>query len=194
MASPALPRHTYEAYLALEAEAGEKMEYHDGYVTAMAGDTPDHSQIGINCGRALGNALERAGRDCGVHGNNLKLHVEHSRRSFYADVAVVCGPAEYAEVNPNALTNPILIVEVLSDSTAALDRGEKLFHYRRMPALSQYVLISQTAAVVDSFYRSKEDLWEIETARGLDAELTLKSVDCTIALRDLYRRVAGLNA
>jgi Uma2 family endonuclease len=192
MEPKATATYSYDAYLALEAESEQKYEYHDGFIVAMAGGTPVHSQICGNVIRFLGNKLELAKKPCIVHTSDLKVHIESSRRTFYPDVSVVCGPPQYSERDPNALLNPILIVEVLSESTAAFDMGAKFSHYRKIPSLREYVLISQEAAVVDTYYRTENKLWEIRTMQGLTEPIQLKSIGCTIQMEEVYRLVSDL--
>jgi Uma2 family endonuclease len=105
---------------------------------------------------------------------------------------MVCGPDQRSEKDPRALANPSLILEILSDSTEAKDRGMKFRHYRQLPSLREYVLISQTEAAVDTYYRTDNGTWEIESILGLDQSVLLKSIGGTLALADIYRNVDGL--
>ncbi len=192
MAEKALSNHTYEDYLALEAESDIKYEFHDGFIVAMAGGSPEHSQIGANFIRYAGNALDRAGKSCIVHTGDLKVHIESTKRTFYPDVSIVCETPTYSPKDPNALTNPILILEVLSESTMAFDRGAKFAHYRQIPSLREYVLISQTESMVDTYYRTDDGTWEIQTITGLSATVVLKSLQCEVLMAEIYRLVPGM--
>ncbi|MDP5170214.1 MAG: Uma2 family endonuclease [Bacteroidia bacterium] len=185
----ALTTHSYETYLQLEAESGLKHEFHDGFIVAMAGGSGNHSQLGTNVGRFLGNALDKAGKNCNVFNSDLKVRIAATNRVYYPDASVVCEPPVFSEKDKNALTNPSLIVEVLSDSTEAFDRGDKFFHYRQIPSLQEYVLINQNEIRVETFYRHEGNLWEINSVEGLEAELSLKSLGVVITLSDLYRMV-----
>lgn len=193
MGEIALSNSTYQAYLALEAESDAKYEFHDGMITAMAGGTLEHGQIAMNAARALGNALEAANKPCITYSSDVKVHIASSRRTFYPDASIVCGKAIRSEKDPNALSNPILILEVLSDSTASFDRGAKFTHYRQMDSLKEYVLISQSEAMVDTYYRTEDGTWEINTITDLMALVRLKSIDCEIRMADIYRLVPGID-
>lgn len=181
----------YEAYLSLSQHSDAKYEYHDGYVTAMAGGSPEHGQITTNTGRAIGNALEAQQKECIVYSSDVRVRIEQSNRTFYPDLSVVCDALKKSEKDPSALLNPILIIEVLSDSTANFDRGNKFAHYRKIPSLQEYVLISQHEAIVDAYFQAQAGLWEIQTVIGMAEKVLLKSIPCEIAMADLYRLVPG---
>lgn len=189
MGEETLTNHSYETYLQLEKESGAKHEFHDGFIVAMAGGTGNHSQLGSNVNRFLGNALDKAGKNCNVFNSDLKVRIEATNRVYYPDATIVCEPPVYSSTDKNALTNPSLIIEVLSESTEAFDRGEKFFHYRQLPSLQEYVLVSQTEARVETFFRANDNLWEMTTTDGLDAELSLRSLGITVTMQDLYRMV-----
>lgn len=192
MGEQALSTYTYEAYLALEAESEIKYEFHDGYITAMAGGTPAHSQISGNVIWSLNDVIRRSGKTCIVHTSDLKVSIESTRRTYYPDVSVVCDSPSYSEKDPNALTNPILIIEILSESTAAFDRGAKFTHYRQIASLKEYVLVSQEEAVVDTYFRTENGLWDIQTISGISEMVELKSLNCSIAMSDIYRLVPNI--
>jgi Uma2 family endonuclease len=192
MPVPAITSYTYDAYLALDAEPGVKYEYHDGFIVAMAGGTAIHSLIASNTARFLGNALDKAGKPCRVYNSDLRVHIAATRRTFYPDASVACEDPRFSEQDPHALVNPLLIVEVLSESTAGFDMGLKFAHYRRLPSLRQYVLISQEAPLVHTYYRADDTFWEIRTIEGLDHPVELKAIGCTLQMRDLYRLVPDL--
>lgn len=182
-----MSNYTYEAYLALEVESEIKHEYHDGMITAMAGGTIEHGIISSNFMRALPELKE-----CAIFPSDVKIHISASNRTFYPDASIVCGSFEKSEKDKNAIINPILILEVLSESTAAFDRGEKFAHYRQIPSLKEYILIGQTVAVVDTYYRTENGTWEIQTISGLTEKVLLKSIDCEISMEDIYRLVPDL--
>jgi len=189
MGEQALSTYSYEAYLALEAESEIKHEYHDGLIVDMAGGTPLHSMLSSNAERFIGNAIDAVGKPCDVYNSDLKVRIESVNRTYYPDATVGCEDPVYSPKDRNALINPILIVEVLSDRTESFDRGTKFHHYRHLPSFQEYVLISQQAYEVTTHFRQGEDLWEIKTYRDRAAIIPLKSLGCEVRMTDLYRRV-----
>ncbi|MEM7655214.1 MAG: Uma2 family endonuclease [Bacteroidota bacterium] len=189
MGEPAISSssYSYEAYLAVEADTDLKYEYHDGFIVAMAGGTPEHGRIAANLLRSLGNALIAKNSPCNLYSSDVKIHVATSNRSFYPDVSMVCGPEERSEKDSKAITNPSLLIEILSDSTEAKDRGLKFQQYRMLPSLREYVLVSQKEAIVESFFRKEDGYWQILTAVGLDASISFPSAGVKVALSDIYR-------
>jgi Uma2 family endonuclease len=187
MGERALDTYTYEEYLALEQEGGIKLEFYDGLILAMAGGTPRHSLLAANAGRFIANALDKNGRPCQVFNSDLKVHIELLRKAFYPDVKVVCGAPLFSALDPQALVNPLLIVEVLSPHTASFDRGAKFHAYRSLPSLREYFLISQDEPALGIYFRSEAGLWDIKQYEGAEGKLFLQSLDCEIDMQDLYR-------
>lgn len=165
---------TYEEYLAAERCSDVKHEYLRGEAYAMAGGTPTHAGLAMAVGVALSNAL--AGRPCRVYGSDLRVRIDATDLSTYPDITVICGRFESASIDPDAATNPMLIVEVLSDSTEAYDRGEKFAHYRRIPSLREYLLVSQREPRLESYARNAEGSWVLAEA-GSGQTLVLRSLD-----------------
>lgn len=130
---------TYADYLAAQAMAEVRLEYFDGDIYAMAGGTPDHAAISAQVIAGLSSALH--GR-CLVFSSDLRIHIEASGLATYPDVSVVCGARELSPLDPNAVTNPTVVVEVTSPSTEDYDRGEKLSHYKRLPSLHAVLIVS----------------------------------------------------
>ncbi len=142
---------TYAEYLALEEASEGKHEYLRGEVWAMAGGTIEHSRLQAAVQGELRAAL--SGRPCNVFASDLRIRIEATDRTTYADAAVICGKPEHASADPHAATNPVVIVEVLSDSTEASDRGEKFAHYRHLASLQDYVLVSQKEPRIEVYHR-----------------------------------------
>ncbi len=194
MAAESKLSYSYEAYLALEKESEVKHEYHDGEIFAMAGGTLEHALIGMNVGRFLGSAIDRQSRNCLVLSSDARVKVEDLNRAFYPDVSVVCGDLVRSESDPNAVTNPILLVEVLSESTADYDRGKKFSFYRQLSSMREYLLISSTGIYIDSYYRpGPQDPWEIQTYGRLSEQLKVKSLSLELAISDIYRGLSNLS-
>ena len=180
-----------DEYNQLEEENNWRYEYHDGTVVAMAGGDPKHSGVASNMLGILYGAL--LSKDCSPLNSDTKYYVASVNKSYYPDVSVVCGPSERSEQDRRALTNPILLVEVLSESTAAGDRGEKFEAYSQLPSLREYVLIEQNKRVVQTYYReSPQHLWEMQWFKGEEATVDLRSLDVSLPLSALYRRTEEL--
>jgi len=182
MAEAAL-RSTYAEYLEREASSEQRYEFVDGAVYAMAGGTSEHSRLAMALGAELRAAL--APKGCAVYGSDLKIRIDATNRTTYADVVVICGPEIHSDIDRNAITNPIVIVEVLSPSTEASDRGEKWRHYQHLASLREYVLVSQDQARIEVFHRAKSGRWDFFEARAGEL-LTLESIGCTIAIDEIY--------
>lgn len=178
---------TYSDYLAFEAASTTKHEYVDGEVFAMAGGTITHGALAMAVGTALSNALRD--RACRVLSSDVRVRVKASGMASYPDVTVVCQQLEVDSDDPHGVLNPRLIVEVLSDSTEAYDRGAKAAHYRRIPSLREYVLVSQREALIEVYRRNERGNWElfVEAHAGERAELTSCGEPITLDVDAIYR-------
>lgn len=159
MAEPAHRRLTYAAYLALERETDVRHEFLDGEAWAMAGGSIRHSGIKSNVALAFGIALR--GGPCRFYDSDLKVRVPETGLATYPDLAVICGGPERHPEDRNAATNPALLVEVLSKATESWDRGGKFAHYRKLPSLKHYVLVSQDSEVVEHYARQDDGSWRL---------------------------------
>jgi Uma2 family endonuclease len=177
-------RMSYSEYLAAEKVAERKHEYLRGAVYAMAGGTPEHAALTAAFSIALGGALK--GKPCRVYSSDLRVRVSETDLSTYPDLTVVCGKLETAADDPDAAVNPVVLVEVLSDSTEAYDRGEKAAHYRHIPSLKEYVLVSQRARRIEVFRRNAVGRWEL-FEYGAAERVELESLGCRLSVDDLYR-------
>lgn len=186
---PAVNRKlSLEEYNQLEIENQARYEFHDGEIYAMAGGEPNHSIIAVNVSRVIGNGLLT--RPCTTLNSDAKVHISSINKSFYPDVWVVCGKLERSDKDTRALTNPILIVEVISDTSAAYDRGQKFMDYSRIPTLKEYVLIEQKPFAAQVFFRSNStDLWQMQWFSEKEEEVIFRSLDITIPLKDFYDKV-----
>jgi Uma2 family endonuclease len=179
---------TPEEYLALERKAEFKSEYLDGVVYALAGASTRHNLIVANIITAIGVQLK--GRPCKVYPSDLKVRVPSSKRFFYPDVSVVCGDDEFADDEKDVILNPTLIVEVTSETTAGFDRGKKFLSYQQINSLQEYLLVSQDEILVEGYSRQGNDTWLYTKVTGLEGSLTLPSIACELALKDVYDKVA----
>ena len=184
-------RLTIEEYNQLEEEAQQRYEYHNGEVFAMAGGDPVHNTIGVNVTTILNQLLRK--KSCNVFNSDQKVYIDFIKKSLYPDASVTCGPVERSDKDTKAITNPILLVEVLSDSTEAYDRGKKFEYFSKLPSLREYVLLSQHEPKAQLHYRtSNTDLWQITWVAGLDQTLTLQSVGIETTLQELYLKTEDL--
>jgi len=165
---------SYAEYLAREAESEVKHEYLRGGVFAMAGGTPEHAALALAVGAELIAALR--GRPCRAYSSDLRVRIEATDLSTYPDLSVVCGQLETSKIDPHAATNPCLLVEVLSDSTEAHDRGQKFAHYRRIPSLREYLLVSQVEPRLEVYTKNDAGQWVLREA-GPGEQLTLSSIE-----------------
>lgn len=173
-----------EEYLAIERKAEYKSEYVDGVMYAMAGGSERHNLITANIIIALGVQLRN--RPCRVYPSDLKVRVPNSKRFFYPAVSVVCGETRFADDERDVVLNPMLVVEVLSESTAAYDRGKKFLAYQQIDSLQEYLLIWQEEEMVEHYVRQSNDTWLYTKAVGLAATIILPSIACEVTLRDIY--------
>ena len=183
-----LPAQTYltsEEYLAWERKQLFKNEYHSGQIVAMSGASRGHNRITVDITVQLSNRL--IGKDCEVFSGDMRVRTHPPISYFYPDVIVVCGESRFEDEAFDTLLNPILIVEVLSPSTAAYDRGEKFEHYKQLASLKEYLLVSQDRVHV-ACYRRQGTPWVHNTFQRLEDVLSLPSIECEVPLRTIYRK------
>jgi Uma2 family endonuclease len=173
--------------LEIERAAEFKSEYYNGRMYAMSGASYKHVVITCNLSRELGNILKK--RPCTVLTNDLRLRVAPGGLYTYPDLVVVCGEPQFADNQADTLLNPLLIVEILSPSTEAYDRGFKFAQYRTLESLREYALVSQQEPRVEVFRRQSGGEWLLSDSAGLDAACRFDSVDCAVALAEVYDKV-----
>jgi Uma2 family endonuclease len=176
-----------EQYLAGETDADVKNEYHRGVVAALPGASPEHTEITANVAGEL--RLQFKGRPYRVFANHLRIKVGATSFYTYPDVVVICDQPIIAleGERPNTVLNPILIVEVMSEATTAADQGKKFDNYRHIPTLREYILVSELESKIVSFLRPEAgDDWERTEVSAPNDLLYLTSVDCTLAIADIY--------
>jgi Uma2 family endonuclease len=178
---------TPQEYLARERRAEEKSEYWDGEVFLMTGASRAHNLIVLNVGGELHEQLKE--HPCEVYPSNMRVRIPNTARYVYPDVSVVCGEPQFEDEELDTLLNPTVIVEVLSPSTEAFDRGKKLDSYRTIPSLQECLLIAQDERRVYLYTRQPDNRWLLSEASDLDATLSLDSIGCQIALVEIYRKV-----
>ena len=189
----AQPKQSYtpQEYLRLERGATEKHAYFRGEIFAMAGGSVRHSLITARAIRHLGNRL--AGRGCEVFESNLRVRIPRTTLYTYPDLSVVCGPVAFDPLDQDQETilNPTLIVEVLSPSTEAYDRGAKFENYQTIESLRGYLLLSQNAPRAELFTRQPDDTWLYAASAGLDdGRVRLDFLNAELPLSEVYDGVS----
>jgi Uma2 family endonuclease len=179
------PKMTAAEYLDWERQQVERHEFYDGEVFSQSGETRNHSQIGANSIRALGNLL--ANHDCVVHSSDMRVHIEATGSYVYPDVSVVCPPIEGD--GDDVISNPVLVVEVLSPSTEDFDRGTKFGYYRQIPSLRDYLVISQDQPRIEHHFLNEGELWSLRDVTGVDEVLHLASLNDDLPLAEVYSKV-----
>ena len=184
MTSPAHRiQYGWEEYLALEASSNVKHEFLEGQIYGMAGGTPEHAALKAAVTGVL-FAQIRGGR-FRAYDADLRVRVLETGLATYPDVTVVCGPSERDPSDANAITNPTLIVEVLSPSTEGYDRGDKFEHYKRIPALRQYVLVSHREREIEVWSRTPNNDWTRVVAQT-GGRVALESIGAALTVDDVY--------
>lgn len=185
-----------EEYLRLERASQQRHEYLDGRVLAMAGESGEHADIHLNLSVLFGSQLK--GTPCRARAKDTKVRsgpVPRGRKKraglySYPDLVVICGEPKYHDIHKDVILNPKAIIEVLSESTEAFDRGEKFTRYQTWnPTLTDYVLVSQDKPQVEHFARQSDGSWSYRLASGPEAEMTIASIGCTLKLAEVYDRV-----
>ncbi len=187
MAAPHLTWISSDEFLDQEELSEAKHMYYAGIVTAMAGGTFEHGRLAMNLGGQLYGALR--GRGCAVLGSDVLFETGSQDMLTYPDLMVVCGPVERKPGKRNVITNPIFLVEVLSPSTEAIDRGAKSREYRLSPSIRQYALVSQDQPLIEIHTRAADGHWWISEVTGLDADCAFSSLECTVPMAAIYEGV-----
>lgn len=180
-------RLSIQEYLRLERQAETKSEYLDGQMVAMTGASRRHNLIVANLLRELGNQLKH--RSCELFPSDLRVRIPSDNVYTYPDLSVVCGEPLLEDGDADTLLNPTLVLEVLSPTTEAYDRGKKLRWYQSLESVSELVLVSQDSPLVEQYVRQGEH-WIYGAAEGLEAVLPLPSIHAELALAEVYHKVA----
>lgn len=181
-------RFTIEEYFDFEEKSLEKHEFNNGKIVKMAGASYNHNKIVANVITALSIALENR-IECTVLPSDIKIHVPKIRQFIYPDAVVICEEPMFYEGRTDTIINPLLVVEVLSDGTADYDRGGKFLKYRMIPSFKEYVLISQDAHFVSSFYQTEPRTWKETISENVLQNIHLQSLNIEISLARIYKGV-----
>ena len=187
MLLPKKAKITPKDYLASERQAETKSEYFDGETFAMAGASREHNQIASNIVRVLGNQLLEM--PCSVFSSDMKVKIEKIEKYTYPDIVVVCEKEAFEDEHNDVLLNPIAIIEILSDSTEAYDRGDKFAHYQRLDSFVEYLLVSQYVCRVEKFHRRDDGTWIYSTYQTMEAVVEIESISCELPVSEIYRKV-----
>ncbi len=182
-----VPYYTAEEYLTIERAAEFRSEFHDGVMYAMAGGSPRHSKVKTNTTVCIGMRLR--GKKCQPYDSDLRVQINATGLYTYPDLSIVCGPLEFGDRHGDNLTNPRVIVEVLSPSTSEYDRGNKFWNYRKIPSLTDYLLISTEEILIEHYTRQPTGQWLLTTYEGPEAVLRIASVELEIPLSEIYADV-----
>ncbi|HSF23477.1 MAG TPA: Uma2 family endonuclease [Blastocatellia bacterium] len=188
MAAHPRRKYTLEEYFDLELSTNERYEYLNGDVFCMSGVSEQHDQIKGNLNLSLRLALRE--RPCRVFPANMRIKVPSLPPYRYADLSVACGEPVFEKIGGvDALTNPTLIIEVLSESTEAYDRGDKFTHYKSILSLREYLLVAQHRAHVTHYAQNEDGSWSYSEFNDVSASVHLPSVDCVLELASVYEGV-----
>ncbi len=179
--------YTPEEYLQLEEESNEKHEYRNGEIVLMTGGTTNHNKLAGKLYAKLLLALEDQNHE--VYMGDVRLWIPSHREYTYPDIMVVQGQPIYQPPGTTTIINPTIIVEVLSKSTQARDRGDKFRFYRSIPEFKEYILIDQYSVLVEHFVKTSEHQWMLTEYETKESKLSLDSVNFEISLEELYKRV-----
>ena len=179
--------YTIEEYLAQEETAEYKSEYRDGAIIPITGGTTNHNRIIIDFCTYLNFALRKQNAE--IFAGDVRLWIPSNRQFTYPDIMVIKGKPTYEGKGTSTITNPALIVEVLSQSTKNYDRGDKFLAYRSLASFQEYILIDQYSLYVEQFAKTSEGKWLLTEYKGKDAILELAVIDFQMPLKELYERV-----
>lgn len=179
--------YTPDEYLAFERESEERHEYLDGQIYAMAGESPEHSTICVNLIASVASQLR--GKPCRAFSPNMKVRTKPTGLYSYPDLTVVRGEPVFHDDHRDVLVNPLVIIEVLSPSTEAYDRGGKFARYQQIASLTDYLLVAQDQPRVEHYVRQADGQWLYSVVSGLSGVVEIDSIGCRIPLSEIYDRI-----
>ncbi len=179
--------YTHAEYFALEKNSLKKLEYFNGTIITMSGGTFQHNEIAARILAMLVFAIDEKEKVFHVCNSDMKIQIPSLDYFVYPDAVVVSEKPKFYNNRKDVITNPLLIVEVLSPSTQNYDRGGKFMAYRTLPSFKEYVLVNQFKPMVTTFFRKAAHHWEDQDVEGTDKSVRLQSIDCEIALSRIYK-------
>ena len=176
-----------EDYLHIERRSTYRSEYVNGEMFAMAGATRQHNRISSNLVSEINLHIKSS--DCNIYSSDLRVHVPSTGYFTYPDIVITCGKEEFTDAHNDVLVNPLVIMEILSDSTASIDRGKKFEQYRELASFVEYLLVEQRTPHIEQYILYDAQEWRYRTVRGIDEQVRIQTIDCTLSLRDIYHKV-----
>ncbi|MCB1142559.1 MAG: Uma2 family endonuclease [Leptospiraceae bacterium] len=177
---------TEQEYLEYDLASQDKNEFFNGQIYAMAGASEKHNTISMNLSISIG--LQLRNKPCKVYAGDMRIKVKSTGLFAYPDLLVACPEKVFSGDSPDTLLNPIVIIEILSDSTESIDRGAKFAHYRQIPSLQEYVLISQNSQKIEKYHLNSSSKWELEETTDEKQEIELSSISCVLKLEEVYEK------
>jgi Uma2 family endonuclease len=181
--------YTIDEYLSMEDNSIEKHEFFNGKIIKLPGAKPNHNIIAANIIAELIFGTQNKPKEYFVLTSDSKIYNPRLNSFLYPDAVMICEQIELYPGSSTVITNPLLIVEVLSPSTEAHDRNGKFYEYKQIPSFKEYVMVSQSLPWVMASYKIGDRTWEDTEAEGLDTSIYLRSIDCTIDLKKIYRGI-----
>lgn len=178
---------TPNTYLLQERQNTERHEFMNGQVYAMAGASREHNQLVFNLAGLLHAQLRQ--KPCSAFVADMRVRTRPNEAYFYPDLTVVCGDLQFEDEHSDTLTNPTVIIEVLSPSTEGYDRGAKFAHYRRLASLQEYVLVAQERLSIERYVKNELGQWLLFEATEPDDVIPLTTIGCSLTIRDVYEKV-----
>ena len=184
--------YTPQEYLRMEREATYKSEYFQGEIFAMAGASFNHNIVNENCSVLIGSFLRK--KPCQSFSRDMKLHIPANTLYTYPDLMVVCGEKKFVDGEKDIIMNPVIIIEILSKTTEAYDRGDKFALYRSIPSLREYVMISSTSIRAEVMRKENDlGLWFLASeADTLEGSIQIKNINLALSLSDIYEETEGI--
>jgi len=178
---------SHQEYFDMEEAAEYKSEYYHGEIFAMSGASFNHNVIAMNVSGYLHNLFQNSA--CFVFNSDMKTEIDKERHYTYPDISIVCGDVEFAENRNDTVANPLVIVEILSDSTKDYDRGSKFTAYRNIKSLKDYILIDQYDYHVEYFHKNESGQWSLSEFKNVNDTFKISSIDVELSMKKIYNRV-----
>jgi Uma2 family endonuclease len=179
--------YTPEEYLEFERKSETRHEFIDGEIYEMAGANKRHNRISTNIIRLLD--IQLLERDCNIYGSDMRIKIASIGKYTYPDVIATCGEEVFEDETEDTLLNPMVIIEILSKSTEAYDRGAKFEYYQTIESFQEYVLITQEPFRVEQYVRKEKNVWTYFEFRNSEDIFKLNSIDCELSLKDIYHKI-----